>query len=345
MKSIAEHNFWQGETPLLCVGRREETHDTASFELAASDGKPFDFLPGQFLPLGVEIDGQTHWRAYSIASSPAQSQRVTLAVKRVAGGCVSNWLLDTLQPGMPLPAMKPAGDFALPPDGVPSSLALFSSGCGITPMMSMTRWLLEKRPDVDIHFFHSARREDEFIFREQVLALAAAYPRFRLHLFLTQPQGKLPCHVGRLDHARLQALLPHATDIGAFICGPDGYMDDVEGWLIADGMPAEAVCRESFAPIVCETATDAPRFTFSAPAFGKTSEIAHGESLLVVMEREGLPIIAACRTGVCGSCKCKVVEGAVDFTNTGALHPEDVAAGYVLACSSTVKSDLAIELG
>ena len=245
---------------------------------------------------------------------------------------------------MSLPVMKPAGDFALSPDALPSTLALFSSGCGITPMMSMSRWLLEKRPDVDIHFFHSARSEDELIFHDEVLALADAHPRFRLHLFLTQPQSRLACHKGRLDRVRLSELLPPIAEGRAFVCGSDGYMDDVVGRLLDHGMPSGNILRENFSPLVVSAGAESPRFRLNVPAFGKASEIALGESLLDAIERERLPILAACRTGVCGACKCKIVEGEVEFTNTAALPAEDVAAGYVLACSGAAKSDLTIEL-
>ena len=347
MNTIAEHHlFWHGESPLTCVRRTEETHDTASFELAALSGGLFNFLPGQFISVGAAIEGKTHWRAYSISSSPTQSETLSITVKRVAGGLVSNWLLDNLHPGKELPALAPAGDFALQPDDLPASVALFSAGCGITPMMSMTRWLLETRAATSIHFFHSARSEDDFIFRDQLCALAAEHENLKLHLFLTRPQGQISCHHGRLDATRLSPLLPGTAHTRAYLCGQEHYMDTVGGWLRASGMPEAAISRENFAPVRADIpAPGGERFSLSVPAFGKTSEIAVGELLLDVLEREGLPIIGACRTGVCGSCKCKVVAGDVETTSSLPLSPEEVAAGYVLACSGKAKSDLALELG
>ena len=346
MNAIAEHHlYWQGETPLTCISRTEETHDTATFELAAVSGQFFAYLPGQFVSVGAEIDGKTHWRAYSISSSPANPQTLSITVKRVAGGLVSNWLLDNLHPGKQLPALAPAGDFALQPDDVPASIALFSAGCGITPMMSMTRWLLETRAATDIHFFHSARSEDDFIFIDELRSLANEHPSLRLHLFLTRPQGRIPCHQGRLDGTRLQTLLPDREGTRAYLCGQEPYMDAVSGWLRASGMAAASIHRENFTPVRADVPADGERFSLHVPAFGKTAEIAVGELLLDVLEREGLPIIGACRTGVCGSCKCKVVEGAVETTSSVPLSPEEIAAGYVLACSGTAKSNLSLHLG
>lgn len=346
MNTIAEHHlFWQGESPLACVERIDETHDVATFVLAEPSGRFFHFLPGQFVSVGVVIDGKTHWRAYSISSSPTRPETLSITVKRVAGGLVSNWLLDNVHAGRELAALAPAGDFALQSGDVPSSLALFSAGCGITPMMSMTRWLLETRAATDIHFFHSARSEDDFIFGDELLALAREHVNLKLHLFLTRPQGRIACHHGRLDGDRLQALLPERKGTRAYLCGQDGYMDDVSGWLRTAGMADEAIRRENFLPIRTEAAPDGERFALHVPAFGKTAEIAVGELLLDVLEREGLPIIGACRTGVCGSCKCKVVEGEVETTSAVPLSPDEVEAGYVLACSGIAKSDLALELG
>lgn len=345
MNTIAEHHlFWQGESPLACVERIDETHDVATFVLAEPSGRFFHFLPGQFVSVAAVVDGKTHWRAYSISSSPTRPETLSITVKRVAGGLVSNWLLDNVHPGRELAVLAPAGDFVLQPGDVPASLALFSSGCGITPMMSMTRWVLETRAATDIHFFHSARSEDDFIFGDELLALAKEHLNFKLHVFLTRPQGRVACHHGRLDAPRVQALLPKRNDTRAYLCGQDAYMAAVDDALRVAGMPDDAIRREAFLPVRAEVAPG-ERFSLSVPAFGKTAEIGAGELLLDVLEREGLPIIGACRTGVCGSCKCKIVEGEVETTNAVPLSPEEVDAGYVLACSGVARSDLALELG
>ena len=346
MNTIAEHPlFWQGDSPLTCIERIDETPDAATFILYSSAGAFFHFLPGQFISVGATIDGKTHWRAYSISSSPTRPETVSITVRRVTGGLVSNWLLDTVRPGHEMPALAPAGEFALQAADVPANIALLSSGCGITPMMSMTRWLLETCIATDIHFFHSARSEDEIIFRDELLALAERHANLKLHLFLTRPQGRIPCHHGRLDAARLQSLWPDRHDTRAYLCGQDGYMNDVCNWLRDAGVRDDQIHRENFQAACLTVNAGAERFSLHVPDFGKVTEISAGERLLDVLEREGLPIIGACRTGVCGSCRCKVVEGEVETTNAVPLSPEDVASGYVLACSAKAKSDLALELG
>lgn len=107
-------------------------------------------------------------------------------------------------------------------------------------------------------------------------------------------------------------------------------MDDVSHWLLAAGLDATSIHRENFAPVRADVpANGERRFSLHVPAFGKSAEFAVGELLLDVLEREGLPIIGACRTGVCGSCKCKVVEGEVETTSSLPLTPEEIEAGYV----------------
>ena len=336
---------WQGETPLVCRARCDAVNECATFTLAAPEARRFDFHPGQFISLGVEIDGRTHWRAYSIATSPNRDEEIAISVKRVVGGRVSNWLLDHWQEGMALPALAPAGDFGLTRGAQPPPrLAFFSAGSGITPLMSMTRWLLENDAPVEIDFFHSARNDADVLFADELLALAARHPNFRLHLFLTQPQGRLPGYAGRLDAARVHALLPEITGLGAWLCGQTAYMDDVANWLGELGVAPADIRRESYVAAPVEVAADAVKHRVQVPAFGVDAEIAEGELLLDALERAGVPIVGACRTGVCGSCKCKVEGGAVNSTSTLPLTPEEVAEGVVLACSTTVSGGVSVSL-
>lgn len=338
--------LWQGEMPLVCRARCDAVRDCATFVLAAPEARRFDFNPGQFISLGVEIDGRTHWRAYSIASSPNGADRLAISVKRVAGGRVSNWLLDHWQEGMALPARAPAGDFGLSRElgSLPARIALFSAGSGITPVMSMTRWLLESAAPVEIDFFHSARSDADVLYADELRALAAAHPRFRLHLFLSQPEGRLPAHAGRLDAVRLRTALCVPDGLSAWLCGQAGYMDNVAAWLADLGVDAADIHRESYFSAAADVAADAARHRLQVPAFGVDAEIAEGELLLDALEGAGVPIVGACRTGVCGSCKCKVEGGAVNSTSTVPLTPDEVADGVVLACSTTVQGEVRVSL-
>ncbi len=327
--------YWShGERQLICTARHDETRDgdtvtatTFTFQTAPQASR-FHYLPGQFLLINVPIAGQTHSRAYSLCSAPTRPHALAITVKRVAGGRVSNYLLDTLQPGMTLAALPPQGQFHLPAK-LPSALLLLSAGSGVTPMMSITRTLRDLGLNTQIHFVYSARHAGDLIFRDELLALAATDPHFHL-------------------------TLAGLADYQIYLCGPSGYIDAVHS-LLADpryaGVPLYEERFSAAAPTsnAAATAPNAEQadanFALRVPAFGTDSTIAADETLLDALEREGLPIIGACRAGVCGSCKCKVEAGSVESSSTLALTPDQVAAGYVLACSSKAKSDLQLALG
>lgn len=356
LQHILTAPVWQsGERELICLERIDETVDgdtvtAATFIFQTADAPSrFAYLPGQFLLLAIPLAGQTRHRAYSLTSTPTRPHQLAITVKRVAGGQVSNHLLDNFAAGMRLKAQPPAGEFHLPRGALPARLLLLSAGSGITPMLSMARALLDLHSQTRIHFLHCARSEDDLIARDELLALAAQHDHFRLDLVLETPSAQLDGHAGRLNPALFEQLVPNLSGQAVYLCGPAPFMSLVEELLAARGFDLARLQKESFggAPVAQPQAeaNTAPSHRLSVPAFGKETDIASGQSLLEAMESEGLPIIGACRAGVCGSCKCKVVEGSVTSSSQMSLTPEQIAEGYVLACSSHAESDVTISLG
>lgn len=329
--------LWSGDT-LTCVARIDETADAATFELAADTPCRFDYLPGQFIIVGFDVAGERLYRAYSLSSTPTRPERLAFSVKRVPGGRVSNALCDHLQPGQSLAVLPPAGHFHLQPV-LPRRVLLVSSGSGITPMLSIARYLLDTGAAVDIHFLHSAPTVADALFAEELQALAAQHAHFHLDWVFSRAEGRLTADT-------LAARVPDVQDTDVYLCGSEGFMADVKGWLLARGVPASRLYQESFTG---EIAAPAPvsdaRWRLAVPAFNRETVIAADETLLEVMEREGLPIIGACRTGVCGSCKCRVSAGEVQrLGGDDLLSADDLSAGYVLACSTRAMGDVTVEL-
>ncbi|MBP7980390.1 MAG: hybrid-cluster NAD(P)-dependent oxidoreductase [Tolumonas sp.] len=340
---------WQDAQTLCCIERRQETADAATFVFRPLQPLAVSYQPGQFLLLTVEIDGQPHSRAYSLCSSPSRSADLAVTVKRVANGLVSNWLLDHFHAGDTLNAQHPTGAFFLPADYSAPKILLCSAGSGITPMMSMARWLLDNQHPADIFFLYSARHADDIIFRDELMTMAATHPRFKLFLILDTVTDAFPCYQGFLNPALFNALVPDLTDCHNFMCGPSVYMDAVEHMLRERGFPMANSHKESFtpaAPLNTETSTTNQQFRLEVPGFGASSEISNQQTVLEALESLQLPIIGACRSGICGSCKCKVVSGSVEDISTqpGPLTEEDKQQGYILACSSRASSDLELEL-
>lgn len=339
------------QAPLVLEQRKFETHDTASFFFRAPEPAVFHFKPGQFVTLRVEIDGRAHARSYSISSLPGQDC-LQLTVKRVAGGLVSNWLIDHLQPGNALWTYGVAGAFNIQDCQPREEVLMISAGCGITPVMAMSRALIaDEGADVKkIDFLHCARDGRNVIYLEEMLSLAEEMPSFREHLLLER-QGTRPVskreHAGLISLEKLQAICPDYKNRTVYLCGPAGFMEAVETILRSSGFDMEQLFKEEFAP---KNDNDEAllgsdiKFTVTVPGFTMGQKARQGDILLDVLERASVPIIGACRSGVCGSCKCRVTKGAVESASHATLSVEEQAHGYVLACSSKVIGNVEIAL-
>ncbi|MGI9894155.1 FAD-binding oxidoreductase [Vibrio natriegens] len=345
---------WQGNQPvtLRCIDKYFETHDTVSIKLAElTESLLFQFKPGQFINLGVEIDGKLEFRAYSI-SSVNEDDHLQLTIKRVAGGKVSNYIVDSLLLGDTVQALPPAGEFNCidhPPvlhDGKTKAL-LISAGCGVTPVFSMAKHWLNNQDEsnVDIEFLHIARSPEETIYYDQLETYGAVYPNFHLKLLLKNSEGTLHPQ-GRLNADWLKELVPDFKQRTVYLCGPSQFMQDVHGYLSELGFDMANFYQESFTPAATEPSvvSDETASVF-VPDFAQTINAQKGQVLADVLEGAGLPLIVACRSGICGSCKCKVRKGSVSSSSLETLTQEEIEQGYVLACSSTIEADLEVQIG
>lgn len=343
---------WQGNQPvtLRCIDKYFETPDTVSLKLAdLSESLLFEFKAGQFINLGVEVDNKMDFRAYSL-SSLSGADHLQLTIKRVDGGKVSNFIIDKLLIGDAVQALPPAGEFNCidhPPkvhQGRRKAL-LVSAGCGITPVFAMAKQWLSNKQDVDIEFLHIARSQQETIYFDLLESYNSVYADFKLKLLLKN-RGTTLHPEGRLNAQWLQKLVPDFKDRTIYLCGPNQFMQDVKGYLSDLGFDMENFYQESFTPAASETSeVSTESANISVPDFAQTIESPKGQVLADVLEGAGLPLIVACRSGICGSCKCKVNRGQVSSTRYETLTPEEIEQGYVLACSSTIESDLEVQIG
>lgn len=232
---------------LVCRAVLDITHDVKTFMFEPQGDKVFHFQPGQFVTLQLEIDGQPISRCYTISSPPTRPYLLTITVKRVIDGPVSNWLHDSVVPGTKITVLAPLGQFTLA--GPPVSKYLFlSAGSGITPVMSMTRTLFDLGSDADIVFVHNARTPADIIFRRELEAIAAVMPNIKVvHIC----EGDYPSERwmglrGRLTTAALQAIVPDLADRLTYTCGPALYMDAVRRVLVETGYDMTKYFEESF---------------------------------------------------------------------------------------------------
>ncbi|MEO1004299.1 MAG: FAD-binding oxidoreductase [Cyanobacteria bacterium J06638_38] len=246
----------QGTKQVKCVQIIKETSDVKTFTFISEPPVKFSYQPGQFITLNLNIDGKSIKRSYSISSTPSRPHSLDITVKRVPApsgepsappGLVSNWLHDNLKVGSQIEINAPMGkftNFANPS----RKLLLISAGSGITPMMSMSRWVCDTVSNVDITFLHSARSPEDIIFRQELEMMTARYPNFKLAITVTRPVPGQPWYgyTGRINETILPAIAPDYQDRTIYVCGPNPFMTATKELLQKISFPMENYYEESF---------------------------------------------------------------------------------------------------
>ncbi|HUL75316.1 MAG TPA: 2Fe-2S iron-sulfur cluster-binding protein [Vicinamibacterales bacterium] len=329
------------ETTVLAV--IDEAPHIRSFRMARPEG--FEFTAGQFLTVRVRIDGREHARCYSISSAPSTRGYVEITVKRQ--GLVSNTLHSTLRPGSALHVKAPAGVFVYPA-GDDRPLLLLAGGIGITPLLSMLRHALHVEPRRAVTLIYSAQQEDGLAFCDELKALARRHPQLCLVFAVTRGAPGPGIFPGRIDETLIQTMAPHVTNAISLICGPQAMIDATSALLAKIGVPAAQVRSEVFQAAVAASAgrAAAPNGTHAhrmqCARSGATLQVAAGQTLLEAAEAGGVAIDSICRSGVCGTCRTRVIDGDVPCDAAG-LDESDREDGYVLACIARPKSDCTVE--
>lgn len=333
-----------------------ETADTNSFFFSHPAGKP-DFKPGQFVNIGITIDGKTFYRSYSVSSLPSD-ELIQLTIKRVSDGMVSNWMIDHLNIGNKISLHGIAGNFNIIDCPSKENILFISAGCGITPVMSMARHLLSLKNDhiKSIRFIHCARDENNIIYFNELNKLNREYDKFSTVFYCSQSRNEPNnlIHRGRLNADALTAHVnQYLSDTSIYLCGPDEFMDMVKTHVEATGFDMNHFHMESFASPCEEPASnsvldDEKTHIVSIPAFAFEKDVPEGKILLDILQENSIPVIAACRSGICGSCKCKVETGRIELTvdaiANGTLTQDEIDEGYTLACSSRIVDNTIITL-
>ncbi|MER6180960.1 ferredoxin reductase [Streptomyces sp. NPDC001652] len=272
--------------------------------------------PGQYLPVGVEIDGVRHWRTYSITSPPQAP--VTITVKEQPGGRVSPHLVHRIQPGTVLRLGPAQGEFTLPEDPLPERLLMVTAGSGITPVAGMLRTLARRGfsgPAPDVVLLHSAPGPDEFLFRAELAALAARSPWLSVHARYTRTAGRLvPGHLG--------VLCPDWYDRETWACGPDGLLGALERHWAAAGVGERLrVERFRLTPVRPRgSGASGGRVRFERS--GVEADASASTPLLETGEAAGVAMPYGCRRGICFGCLVPLVDGRVRDLRTGELRGE-----------------------
>ena len=333
--------FWQrGKLLLRCIQVIEETHDVKTFRFVAEPPKLFCYHPGQFMTLEVPIDGNIVRRSYTISATPSRPHVISITVKRVERGQVSNWLHDNLSAGDPLFVDGPHGMFTCAPDEAGPYLFI-SGGSGITPVMSMSRWLYDTTSDADIQFLHFARSPDDLIFAHELRLMERHLSSFRCQFVCSQATEKSGWTgpVGRISPELLAKLVPDLKKRSVYLCGPVPFMDAARGMLEQIGFDMTRFHQEIFGgvprrdPGAAEAqASKAAKVMFSASNI--EVDCKGSDYILDLALTEGLPVAYSCRAGQCGTCKVTLLEGKVEHDCANGLTPDDEKDGLILACQA-----------
>ncbi|MEA2424527.1 MAG: stearoyl-CoA 9-desaturase oxidoreductase [Thermoleophilaceae bacterium] len=268
--------------------------------------------PGQYLRIGVVVNGVHHWRAYSLTSDPGRPDGfISITPKLVEEGVVSPFLTCEAKPGSIVRLGGVEGTFTLP-DPLPEKMLFISAGSGITPIMSMLRDLDRRDAMDDVVHIHSARTPDDVIFGEQLRAIRDKRPGFRLH---EQHTGE----PGRMTPADLDDLCPDWREREAFLSGPAELLDALTAhW--EEHADCDRMHLERFQPIIGGDGGEGEGGTVKFLKSDVETECDGGTPILVAGEEAGLDLDYGCRMGICHTCVGKLRSGKLRDLRSGEVH-------------------------
>ena len=324
--------MWSRSEPhARVVGLRRETADTTTLLLRAGRSRPAH-RPGQFVGIGVQIDGVWQWRTYSVTSRP-DDPLLAVTVTAVPGGTVSGRLAHRTSVGAVLRLGPPAGEFVIA-DPAPEKLLMVGAGSGITPIMGIVRDLAARRPDTldGAVLVHADRTAADLVFGAELRGIAAA-TGMRLVPWLSGETGRITA----------DGLADTVPDWGArqsYACGPAGLLDTLSEMWERSGDPASLRIERFTPPPVAADGTPGGQVRFVASRV--IADVGPGVGLMAAGEAAGALLPSGCRMGICHTCVGTLRAGAVRDLRTGDLH--DTPGQFVQTCVTGAVGDVEIDL-
>ena len=249
LEDRSDMTVWsKGEVNLRVADIIDESHDAKTFRLVGKDDVLFSYKPGQFVTVSVEIEGKTVKRSYSMSSSPSRPHTMELTIKRVPGGLVSNWMADNVRLGDEFTVRGPAGKFSC--FNYPSrKIMCIAGGSGITPIMSMLRWIVDTTADVEVTLLYSGRSPHDFIFRKELETISARHSGLRVVFTVTSKWNGTESWTGltgRINKDMIKLVAPDLLDRHVFLCGPKPFSDSISNELKELDYPIANLHKESF---------------------------------------------------------------------------------------------------
>jgi ring-1,2-phenylacetyl-CoA epoxidase subunit PaaE len=307
-------------------------------------GAPFDFVAGQHLTIRRSFGEEELRRSYSICTAPKDGL-LEIAIRKVHGGQFSNWAITNLRAGDAIEVMAPSGHFVVPPsDAELREIVFIAAGSGITPILSQMRALLANEPKARANLLYLNRSVDSSMFVEELLALKNSHiERCTVWFQNSQESSDGSLFTGRLTAPALHRLieddvLPRDADAW-MLCGPQLMIDMVRTNLIEAGIEPKRVHSELFglatsSSVLPPASIDEARATVRFSGRSTSLTVPAGLNVLDAARRwrEDLPY--ACKTGVCSTCRAKLIKGKVEMSANHALEPDEIERGFILTCQA-----------
>ena len=331
----------------------KETNDCSviTFDIPNHLREKFQYTQGQYLTLKAEINGEEVRRSYSLCSSPVENQW-KVAVKKIPGGLFSTYANDILKSGDVLEVMEPNGSFFTEVETEKAkNYIVFAAGSGITPILSIIKTHLALEPQSTFKLFYLNRTAKSIIFKEEIEGLRNKYfGRFEIFYFLTKEHRDIPLLNGRFTSEKIKELTSKIINVNTvdecFICGPEEMIFLIRDELQVAGLDKEKVHFELFTS--GNTDKDRKRIAQVLEQQSSNTEVTiidggkefhfpmedHYDNILDGALAAGADLPYACKGGVCSTCKCRIVEGAVEMKINYALEKEEVEGGFVLSCQA-----------
>ncbi|HEX5769374.1 MAG TPA: ferredoxin reductase [Nocardioidaceae bacterium] len=289
-----------------------ETDDAATLVIKPGWGARFDYRPGQYIGIGVELEGRYHWRSYSLSSAPTHKGRsFTITVRAMPEGFLSDHLVRGLAPGTIVRLAAPSGEFVLP-NPPPAKMLFLVGGSGITPVMSMMRTLDRRGTIPDVLLAYSSPTPERMIFRDELREMAERHAGLRLHEQYTDTDGLLG-----LD--ALPQICPDWRERETWACGPGPMLDAAEEHWEEAGL-SDRLHLERFTLKIDGDGAEGGTITFRNS--GKEIEVDGATTLLEAGEQAGVGMPYGCRMGICHTCTLTMVSGRIRDLRSGEEHFE-----------------------
>lgn len=349
--------------PLKIKNITQEIENAVSveFEIPEELKDNFEYKHGQYVTIKIPLESEER-RAYSICSSPEESDNITVAIKEKEDGFVSKYLNNEIKNGDVLEVMPPLGNFTIELDEDKSrNFIMFGGGSGITPLMSIIKTTLLKEPKTIINLFYSNTNEETIIFAEELELLKEKYPdNLKVFHFLSRPSENWTGETGRIDKEKTKYIFEKYIDKNQdneyFLCGHQGMMNDIQEVLDEKNVDENRIHKESFTvelPDVTQKKNTKPESVTDFNEDELTDRnvkvilyneelemtVRPDETILTAAQREGFDPPFSCQIGACSTCRAKLESGRVYMEEHDALTDMEIEDGYVLTCQAHPISD------